>query len=81
MIGYVNNDYRLWNVQQEKIQISRNVVFNEDMFYYKQNEEKALGGKRNNTVRIRKVEEDNYENRNDSTESEIEGLENEELEI
>lgn len=50
------------------------------MFYYKQNEEKALDGKKNNTVRIREVNEDNYENRNDSTESEIEDLENEELE-
>jgi len=37
MMGYTNNGYRLWNIKRNKIQISRNVTFNENIFYYKQN--------------------------------------------
>lgn len=79
MIGYVNNGYRLWNIKKNKIQTSRNVVFNENMFYYNQNERKALDKRRNNNIKIRGIDEDNYENKDD-TESEIEETENEELE-
>lgn len=50
------------------------------MFYYKQNKEKTLGGKRNNNVRIKEVNEDNDGDKDGSTESEIEDLKNEELE-
>ena len=35
MMGYAQNGYRLWNIEKGKIQISRNVVFNESTFYYK----------------------------------------------
>jgi len=34
MMGYANNGYRLWNIKRNKIQISRNVAFNENIFYY-----------------------------------------------
>lgn len=32
MLGYTNNGYRLWNIKRGKIQTSRNVVFNENIF-------------------------------------------------
>jgi len=42
MMGYTPNRYRLWNVEKEKIQISRNVVFNEKVFYYKINKKMTI---------------------------------------
>lgn len=35
MLGYTNTGYRLWNIEKEKVIISRNVVFNENENYYK----------------------------------------------
>lgn len=49
------------------------------MFYDNLNEEKALDERRNNIIKIREIDEDNYENKDDNTELEIEDSENEEL--
>jgi len=42
MMVYTPNRYRLWNVKKKKIQISRNVVFNENVFYYKVNKKMMI---------------------------------------
>lgn len=35
-MGYAQNGYRLWNIQRKKLQVSRNVVFNENAFYHRE---------------------------------------------
>lgn len=37
LIGYTNTGYRLWNLEKQKIIVSRDVVFNEQEYYYKTN--------------------------------------------
>lgn len=48
MMEYAQNGYRLWNIKREKIQIARDVVFNESVFYYKVNEI-LINAERDNT--------------------------------
>lgn len=35
MMGYTTTGYRLWDIEKQKIIVARDVVFNEDEFYYK----------------------------------------------
>lgn len=41
MLGYNNNGYRLWSVDKQEIVASRDVMFNESMFYYKVHESRG----------------------------------------
>lgn len=42
MLGYTNNGYRLWDIEKQKIKLSRDVIFNESVFYYKTFEPKEM---------------------------------------
>jgi len=79
MIGYTPNGYRLWNVEKEKIQISRNVVFNEKLFYYKMNKKMTISiedcssakGKENIVKEDWRYENEKEEIENDDLQSKI----------
>lgn len=35
MLGYTNNGYRIWNMKEQKVIFSRDVIFDENCFYFK----------------------------------------------
>lgn len=53
VMGYAQNGYRLWNIEKRKIQVSRNVVFNESTFYYKMNKKIAVSVEENDEIKDR----------------------------
>ncbi|KAG5870274.1 hypothetical protein JTB14_011435 [Gonioctena quinquepunctata] len=72
MIGYVQNGYRLWDINNEKIVVARKVKFDKNDFYFKRNVEiKIVESDNELDLSENYNEQESEENKNDQNTIEI----------